>query len=95
MNAIKKNVLQNLPDDIYIGACNTNNKIALPRSELKFDFDINLYDEIRICCQSQNICNKCFQLLLAAHEILNNMLKTHYNFKNILWVFSANRLLGV
>lgn len=67
--AMKKFVLQNLPDDLYIGGFNAS-KLSMIKAELKFDFDIDLYDEVRNCCQNNAKCNSCFKFLKAAYIIL-------------------------
>lgn len=91
--AMKKFFLNNLPDDVYVGSFNKNclSLSEKTMAELKFDFDINLYDVVRTCCKNENICQKCFKFLVAGYEILNYILETQFNYSKVFWTFSGNR----
>ena len=73
-----------------------NNKQAEKKGEAVarefiIDIDMNDYDDIRTCCTSKSLCDKCWQFLVAAYEVLERLLGKCFGFHNILWVFSGRR----
>lgn len=73
-----------------------NNKQAEKKGEAVareyiIDIDMNDYDDIRTCCMSKALCEKCWQFLVAAYEVLERLLSKCFGFRHILWVFSGRR----
>lgn len=98
--AFKKDVVAKVPQRIDIGPVYDNdarnNKQAEKRGEAVarefiIDIDMNDYDDIRTCCVSKTLCEKCWQFLVAAYEVLERLLKKCFGFRHILWVFSGRR----
>ena len=49
------------------------------------------YDCIRTCCTGKKLCNRCWQFMVAAYEVLKVALEQDFGFKHIMWVFSGRR----
>uniref|UniRef100_A0A183BQI6 DNA primase n=1 Tax=Globodera pallida TaxID=36090 RepID=A0A183BQI6_GLOPA len=90
---------QSLPYKIDIGAVynrppRDRKKVGdfVPQErELVFDIDLTDYDSIRNCCKDKSVCKKCWRWITIAVDVLENLLRTHFGFKNLLWVFSGRR----
>ena len=59
--------------------------------ELVFDIDLTDYDEIRTCCKEARVCNRCWNYMKIAYEILFKILTEDFGFEKIMWVFSGRR----
>lgn len=63
--------------------------------ELVFDIDLNEYDAVRnyICtCQgADQLCNRCWQLITLAINIIDETLRLDFGMEDIVWVFSGRR----
>jgi DNA primase small subunit len=73
-----------------------NNKDATKKGtavarEFVIDIDMNDYNDIRTCCTGKSLCQKCWKFLVAAYEVLKEILEKSLGFKSILWVFSGRR----
>ncbi len=96
----RNDVLMKTPLRIDIGPIYDNdarnNKQAEKKGEAVcrefiIDIDMNDYDDIRTCCTSKSLCEKCWQFLVAAYEVLERLLAKCFGFQHILWVFSGRR----
>lgn len=61
--------------------------------ELVFDIDVTDYEDVRTqCpCKDKQICQKCWIFLACAIGVLDHVLKEHFGFKHMLYVFSGRR----
>uniref|UniRef100_A0AC35FGY5 DNA primase n=1 Tax=Panagrolaimus sp. PS1159 TaxID=55785 RepID=A0AC35FGY5_9BILA len=59
--------------------------------ELVFDIDLTDYDEIRKCCSGASVCQSCWRWMTIAVKVLDKLLRNHFGFIKILWVFSGRR----
>jgi DNA primase small subunit len=59
--------------------------------ELIFDIDISDYDDVRNCCQKNDICSKCWKYIICGSKILERILREDFGFKQIFFVFSGRR----
>jgi len=98
--AFRRDVLFRTPTRIDIGPIYDNdarnNKESAKRGtavarEYIIDIDMDDYDEIRTCCKSKELCDRCWKFLVAAYEVLEKILGDCFGFKHILWVFSGRR----
>jgi hypothetical protein len=46
--------------------------------ELVFDIDLTDYDDVRVCCQDKQICNKCWPLMSCAIRVLHEALQSKF-----------------
>ena len=62
------------------------------RRELVIDIDISDYGEdIRHCCEGDNVCERCWVLMDIAIDVIGAALRDNFGFKHVLWVFSGRR----
>ena len=66
-------------------------EIICQEKELVFDIDIIDYDEVRKCCQKNDICSNCWKYLVCGAKILERILTEDFGFKKIFFVFSGRR----
>lgn len=99
----KNDLLKKSPKRIDIGAIynkepkiyGANKDVSLNfypiKKELVFDIDITDYDDIRTCCQNEEICNKCWKFLVISAKILKFILEENFGYKYYFFVFSGRR----
>ena len=76
----------------YIENKNNNNiEFICEEKELVFDIDISDYDDVRKCCQNNDICTKCWKYIISGAKILERILKEDFGFQKIFFVFSGRR----
>ena len=46
----------------------------IKQHELTFDIDIDLYDDVRMCCSGPKICIKCWKFLAIAVKVVHRTL---------------------
>jgi len=54
-------------------------------------FDVDLTDYKRACCEDKGMCNACLPLIKCAIEVLDHVLREHFGFSRLLFVFSGGR----
>eukprot|EP01026_Neomeris_dumetosa_P077529 TRINITY_DN83708_c0_g1_i7.p1 TRINITY_DN83708_c0_g1~~TRINITY_DN83708_c0_g1_i7.p1 ORF type:complete len:458 (-),score=51.62 TRINITY_DN83708_c0_g1_i7:192-1565(-) len=59
--------------------------------EFVIDIDIDGYNNVRTCCDGNNICQRCWPLMACGIEVLDTTLRHDFGFNHILWVFSGRR----
>ena len=59
--------------------------------ELIFDIDLKDYDDVRKCCQKNDICSKCWKYIISGAKILERILNEDFGFEEIFFVFSGRR----
>ena len=71
---------------------NNNNKdFICEEKELVFDIDISDYDEVRKCCQNNDVCSKCWKYIVSGAKILKRILEEDFGFQKIFFTFSGRR----
>ncbi|KLO19383.1 prim-pol domain-containing protein [Schizopora paradoxa] len=100
MEDMKKEVIRMNPTRFEIGPiCTIRPKDRKTRPgalkplqrELVFDIDMTDYDEIRTCCSGKGICRRCWGFIAAAVKVMDNVLRSNFGYKHILWVYSGRR----
>lgn len=101
VEAFRKKVQLLAPKRFEIGAVYTarpsEHKLVAPEKyapvskELVFDIDLSDYDDVRTCCQGKQVCIKCWQLVVAAMDVLGAALHADFGYAHVLWVFSGRR----
>lgn len=98
VSEFKSFIHHKIPQKIDFGAVYTTKpKIGMELHPHKRElvFDIDLTDYTRKCCDGKHICNKCFTIIKCAAHIMDRILKEHFGYKDILFVFSGGRGLHV
>jgi len=102
VNEFKKRILVLNPLKIDIGAIynqeprafaqhKSEKELICLEKELIFDIDISDYDDVRKCCQKNDICSKCWKYIICGSKILERILREDFGFKQIFFVFSGRR----
>lgn len=66
-------------------------ELICEEKELIFDIDITDYDEVRKCCQKNDVCSKCWKYIISGAKILDRILSEDFGFKKIFFDFSGRR----
>lgn len=69
----------------------TETEFICEEKELVFDIDINDYNEVRMCCQKNDVCPKCWKYIIAGAKILERILTEDFGFQKIFFVYSGRR----
>ncbi|GAA5999062.1 DNA primase subunit PRI1 [Rhodotorula paludigena] len=98
---LKKEILRLNPSRFEIGPMYSGrpkDRKALMKSafrpmtrELVFDIDMTDYDSIRTCCKDKKMCKRCWRFITVAVKVLDEILRTDFGFRHILWVYSGRR----
>jgi DNA primase small subunit len=102
VNEFKKRIYELNPLKIDIGAIynqepriyaqhKSETELICLEKELIFDIDISDYDDVRKCCQKNDICSKCWKYIICGSKILERILREDFGFKQIFFVFSGRR----
>ncbi|MES1904743.1 MAG: primase, DNA, polypeptide 1 (49kDa) [Paramarteilia canceri] len=98
--ALRTELIKKKPQKIHIGPAYTESinsfrlvgKSGVPiKKELVFDIDLTDYEEIRSCCSGAKICDKCWNFINVAIEVISDILIKDFNALKFVWVFSGRR----
>ncbi|XP_033628749.1 DNA primase small subunit-like isoform X2 [Asterias rubens] len=98
---MEKEIQKRCPYKIDIGAVFTHRpkdhrtvkaaSFQAQEKELVFDIDMTDYDDVRVCCQGADICEKCWPLMRIAVRIVDRALHDDFGFDHRMWVYSGRR----
>lgn len=95
---LRRQMVSSRPEKIDIGPVYAQkpgsvsiNGQAVVMRELIFDVDLTDYN--RACCpeKEKGMCNGCLPLVQCAVEVLDHILRKHFGFGRLLFVFSGGR----